>query len=75
MRLKIMIEMKRGGKMPLIVTGTASKNSYGVRGSPVWVEVEINSVEWLGGGQVADSNIKDMVQVQEAFLEELERQA
>jgi hypothetical protein len=71
--LTVRVEMARGGKMPLLVTGSAHSDHYGVPGSPVWTEVEIESIKWPGGGgEVDEKNIADMTQVEEAFLEALE---
>jgi hypothetical protein len=68
------VKMTRGGYMNLEVTGRVYKDSYGVPGSPVWTEVEIDSIHWPGGGEVADKNIADMEQVEEAFRKALKEE-
>ena len=67
----IRVKMSRGGFMNLEVSGRTYKDSYGVPGSPVWTEVEIDSIRWPGGGEVADKNIADMDQVKNDFLKAL----
>jgi butyrate kinase len=65
--MKVLVEMTRGGKILLEVDGRVYTDSDGA--GRKWTEVEIMSIKWPGGGIVADKNIKDMTQVEEAFLE------
>jgi hypothetical protein len=69
----VKIKMARGGYMNLEVTGTCHSDSDGSGRS--WTEVEITGIFWPGGGKVADKNIADMTQVEEAFEEALKSQS
>jgi len=68
--MDVKVEMARGGFMILDVDGNAYTDSDGA--GRKWQEVEITSIKWPRGGKVASKNIKDMTQVEEAFLEALE---
>jgi len=52
----VKVKMARGGYMNLLVKGHVYSD-----------DVEIDSIQWPGGGEVANKNISDMGQVQEAF--------
>ena len=64
-RETVKVRMARGGYMSLEVTGRVFPDSDGA--GRKWTEVEIESIKWPGGGEVADKNIADMTQVQEVF--------
>jgi hypothetical protein len=66
----VKVKMARGGFMQLDIEGRAYSDSDGAGQS--WTEVEIDSIQWPGGGEVAEKNIADMDQVREAFLSVLE---
>jgi hypothetical protein len=65
MSTKVLIKMARGGYMNLEVEGRVYPDSDGA--GRKWTEVEIDSINWPGGGKVADKNIADMSQVEEAL--------
>jgi len=52
----VKVKMSRGGFMNLLVKGRVYSD-----------DVEIDSIQWPGGGEVANKNISDIGQVQEAF--------
>jgi hypothetical protein len=60
-RETVKVKMARGGFMSLVVEGRVYSD-----------DVEIDSIQWPSGGEVADKNIADMTQVQEAFVEAVE---
>ena len=61
-RETVQVKMARGGYMSLVVEGRVYSDG----------DVEIESIKWPGGGKVADKNIADMTQVQDAFVEAVE---
>jgi hypothetical protein len=65
MSTTVKVKMARGGYMGLEVEGRSYSDGDGA--GRKWTEVEINSINWPGGGKVADKNIADMAQVEEAF--------
>jgi len=65
----VQIKMDRGGYMPLVVEGRVFPNSDG--SGQTWTDVEIHSVFWPGGGVVAEKNIADEHQVEDAFYEKV----
>ena len=65
--------MKRGGYVPLVVTGSVYKDTDGAGQS--WTQVEVKSVQWPGGGRVAEKNITDMTQVEDDFKRAVIRRA
>lgn len=67
--MKIPVNMKRGGTILLDVEGKAYNDKDGSGHS--WEEVEIYAIYWSGGSKVADKNIADMKQVEQAFLDAL----
>jgi hypothetical protein len=69
-RETVNVKMARGGYMSLEVEGRVYPDSDGA--GRKWTEVEIESIQWPGGGKVAEKNIADMTQVQEAFAEAVE---
>ena len=68
--LEIQVKMKRGGKIPALVSGRTYREGDGSGNH--WTEVEIDSIEWLGGGHIKHGHLADIGQVQEAFAEVLE---
>jgi hypothetical protein len=72
-REEVKVKMARGGYMTLTVEGRAYPDSDGAGAK--WIEVEIESIKWPGGGEVADKNIADMDQVKEAFADAVEGSA
>ena len=60
-RETVNVKMARGEYMSLVVEGRVYSD-----------DVEIDSIQWPSGGEVADKNIADMTQVQEAFAEAVE---
>lgn len=56
--------------MPARVKGRAYEDSDGAGAK--WTQVEFDSIEFLGGGQIPDKWIADISQVEEAYLEALE---
>ena len=56
--------------MSLVVEGRVYPDSDGA--GRKWTEVEIESIQWPGGGEVADKNIADILQVKDAFVEAVE---
>ena len=69
-RETVQIKMARGGYMSLVVEGRVYPDSDGA--GRKWTEVEIESIKWPGGGEVAEKNIANMSQVQDAFAEAVE---
>lgn len=69
MSISVKVEMKRGGFIYLNVEGSIYKDGDG--SGRRWTEVDIESIRWPGGGKVDGKNIKDMNQVEEAFLNAL----
>ena len=67
---KIKVQMKRGGFMPMLADARIYNDSDGA--GQKWVEVEITSLQWPGGGEVNEMNIADMTQVQDAVFEAAE---
>jgi hypothetical protein len=67
---KVNVKMARGGYISLVVEGRVYPDSDGA--GRKWTEVEIEAIKWPGGGEVAEKNIADMTQVQEAFAEAVE---
>ncbi|MBE3145474.1 MAG: hypothetical protein IMZ61_16355 [Planctomycetes bacterium] len=65
MSTKVQVEMVRGGFISLEVEGRIYPHRDG--SGRQWTEVEIHSINWPGGGKVADKNIADITQVEEAF--------
>jgi hypothetical protein len=65
MSTTVQVKMARGGYMNLEIEGRSYQDGDGAGKS--WTEVEIDSICWPGGGKVADKNIADMSQVEEAF--------
>ena len=68
----ISVRMKRGGYMPARVRGRAYNDSDGA--GDRWTQVELDSIEFLGGGQIPDKWIADMSQVEEAYLNVLKKE-
>jgi hypothetical protein len=71
--MKVAVEMARGGKMELEVEGRTYLDSDG--SGRKWTDIEIESIKWPGGGEVKEKNIKDIHQVEDAFVEALEAQS
>lgn len=69
-RETVKVKMARGGFMSLEIEGNVYSDSDGA--GRKWTEVEIESIKWPGGGEVADKNIADMEQVKDAFLAAVE---
>jgi hypothetical protein len=69
-RETVQVKMARGGYLSLEVEGRVYSDGDG--SGRKWTEVEIESINWPGGGKVKDKNIADMTQVQEAFAEAVE---
>lgn len=67
---EVKVKMTRGGYMTLTVEGHVYPDSNGA--GEKWTEIEIDSIKWPGGGEVADKNIADMDQVREAFCAAVE---
>jgi hypothetical protein len=59
--MQMNVKMARGGVMSLEVKGHVYQDSDG--SGRKWQDVEIDSIEWPGGGKVADKNIADMEQI------------
>ena len=68
--MKVAVEMARGGKVLLEVEGNAYPDSDGA--GHKFTVVDITSIQWPGGGKVAEKNIKNMTQVEEAYVDALD---
>jgi hypothetical protein len=71
MTLTLPVAMRRGGRMPFVVTGSIHDDEP-VMGARCY-EVKIESVQWPRGGEVDERLIADMDDVENDFLKEATR--
>jgi hypothetical protein len=69
--ITLSVAMRRGGRLPLRVTGTI-RDDEPVMGSACY-EVDVESVQWPHGGEVDERLIADMDELEDDFLSEAKK--